>query len=276
MTRLTSSRLKEGFENSVDRSSTKGKVESLLNLSDDIIMELESESMYLNNPLYRKVKILQILARFEEFFKDLSLLLVIVYHLYILFTFDTDGSTEEITTYSKTESRLADLRRLAWIMFCISIFILAFTVIKRIIVIKNKFIENMHKKDSKKLSQGITNIKRSDNWQKARITWGVFTKVIRDLHIIYYTLYVVFAFLSPMVSPFFMLFHLLDVIIRSPLLRNILRAIYEPREQLILSLMLFFVCEYVFALIGFVWMAGQYPDFACSDSLLRCFLIHLD
>jgi len=73
-----------------------------------------------------------------------------------------------------------------------------------------------------------------------------------------------------------MMFHLLDIVIRSPLLKNLLMALYQPREQLILTFLLFLVLQYVFTLIAFVWLSDEYPDFACNDSLFRCLLINVD
>lgn len=68
--------------------------------------------------------------------------------------------------------------------------------------------------------------------------------------------------------PFFLGFHLADIIIRSPLLKNLLRAIYEPREQLLLALLLFFTVIYVFTLVSFGFLFDDFPDFNCTGSLL--------
>jgi hypothetical protein len=53
--------------------------------------------------------------------------------------------------------------------------------------------------------------------------------------------YIIFAIIAVTVHPFFLAFHLADIIVRSPLLKNLLMAIYQPREQLILTIILFFV-----------------------------------
>jgi hypothetical protein len=73
------------------------------------------------------------------------------------------------------------------------------------------------------------------------------------MNFLYYFAYMIFAILALTLHPFYLAFHLSDIVVRSPLLRNLLNALYEPREQLILTMILFLVCEYVFSLVSFAY-----------------------
>jgi hypothetical protein len=53
-------------------------------------------------------------------------------------------------------------------------------------------------------------------------------------------------------------------------------AIYQPREQLILTIILFFVVEYIFALIAFGFLYDEMPDYNCTGSLIMCYMIIVD
>ena len=54
------------------------------------------------------------------------------------------------------------------------------------------------------------------------MTWSV----VRDLHLVYNFLYILFAILGVAVHPFFFGFHLTFPLVRSADMRNILRAIH--------------------------------------------------
>ena len=100
--------------------------------------------------------------------------------------------------------------------------------------------------------------------------------LFRDFNFVYYILYIIFAVLAITNHVFFLTFHLMDIVIRSPLLLNLLSAIYQPREQLILTLILFLVFEYMFSLMTFAFFYHEMPDWNCTGSLINCYIIHID
>ncbi len=53
-------------------------------------------------------------------------------------------------------------------------------------------------------------------------------------------------------------------------------AIYQPREQLILTIILFFVVQYIFTLIAFGFLYKDLPDYNCTGSLSSCYAIIID
>ena len=88
-----------------DRSSSQAKIESLMTLTDDIIHELEAKSLYLNNPLFKRVETLSVLSRYEELFKDYTLTLILVYHIFIVIKLDTNGDTRDLPSIISRSNR---------------------------------------------------------------------------------------------------------------------------------------------------------------------------
>jgi inositol 1,4,5-triphosphate receptor type 1/inositol 1,4,5-triphosphate receptor type 3 len=54
-------------------------------------------------------------------------------------------------------------------------------------------------------------------------------KVLLNIDVMYYLTYGSLAFIATMVHPFFFAFHLSEVVIRYPTLRNIIKSFWEPK-----------------------------------------------
>ena len=87
--------------------------------------------------------------------------------------------------------------------------------------------------------------------------------------------YFILALLGIFIHPLFFTYHLLTVIFRFRKLIDVLQAFWGPITEIILTLVFFFILEYVFAVIGYVAFAEMYPEYTCF-SLLACFITTLD
>lgn len=76
----------------------------------------------------------------------------------------------------------------------------------------------------------------------------------------YMVAYITLAILGLQVSPFFYTLHLLDVITRSPTLRNVIQAVTKNYRQLLLTAMLGLIIIYVFSVIAFAYLYDMYYD----------------
>lgn len=52
---------------------------------------------------------------------------------------------------------------------------------------------------------------------------------------------------------------MLDIMNRSSILRNVLRAIWHPRQQIVIIFIFLVVLVYIFAVMGYVWFARHFP-----------------
>lgn len=103
--------------------------------------------------------------------------------------------------------------------------------------------------------------------------------LLQEYEIIYYISYGTLAVLGTSVHPFFFAFHLTEILIRYPTLKNVIRAVWEPKESLWLLLMLLLILEYVSAIISFLFFQADFEDgeskFECKEMLI-CFLQNFD
>jgi inositol 1,4,5-triphosphate receptor type 1 len=101
--------------------------------------------------------------------------------------------------------------------------------------------------------------------------------LLLDSAVLWHLLMVVSAVLGCVVSPFFFSMHLLDVVYRSEVLLNVLRAVTIPGEQLAMTAALGIIILYIYSVLGFLlvreaYMHEDFPDERRCDYLLNCFL----
>ncbi|GAB9463065.1 hypothetical protein Gpo141_00000540 [Globisporangium polare] len=113
--------------------------------------------------------------------------------------------------------------------------------------------------------------------------------LIRNPRIVYFLWQITVAILGSYVNKLYFAFHLLDVVNRYQELSNVLRSIVRPAKVLCLTVLLYLVIVYVFAIIGFYFFRADYnpsvvltPEqidgsapYQCQR-LFQCFLVSLD
>lgn len=69
----------------------------------------------------------------------------------------------------------------------------------------------------------------------------VLIALMQEIEVIYYLAYGTLAIFGIIIHHFFFTFHLTEILIRYPTLKNVIRSVYEPRQQLGLTLVLFVI-----------------------------------
>lgn len=100
-------------------------------------------------------------------------------------------------------------------------------------------------------------------------------RVLMNMEVFYYLMYGTLAFIATFFHPFFFAFHLSEVVLRYPVLRNVIKSFWEPKMALFLTLVLTFLFNYYFTLISYTYLSGLYTNGKC-DSLIVCFLATFD
>jgi inositol 1,4,5-triphosphate receptor type 1/inositol 1,4,5-triphosphate receptor type 3 len=100
-------------------------------------------------------------------------------------------------------------------------------------------------------------------------------KVLMNVEMLYYLTYVTLAFMANFIHPFFFAFHLSEVVIRYPLLRNIIRSFWEPKLALMLTFILIILLNYFFTLFSYIVLYDIYSEDKCN-ALLTCFIVTFD
>lgn len=113
--------------------------------------------------------------------------------------------------------------------------------------------------------------------------------LIRNPRVVYFLWQIFVAILGSYVNKLYFAFHLLDVVNRYQELSNVLRSIVRPAKVLSLTVLLYLVIVYVFAIIGFYFFRADYnPSVVLTQDqiegrapyqcqrLFQCFLMSLD
>lgn len=96
-----------------------------------------------------------------------------------------------------------------------------------------------------------------------------------NMEVLYYLTYGTLAFIATLFHPFFFAFHLSEVVLRYPVLRNIIKSIWDPKKSLFLTLVLIFILNYYFSLVSYVSLSGKYDNSKC-ETLIICFMATFD
>lgn len=98
--------------------------------------------------------------------------------------------------------------------------------------------------------------------------------LLTDFDIIYNLGYMATVILGVIIHPFLFAFSLTDFL-RTGDLKNVVKAIWNPRTELSLSFILFLVLEYYFTLVAYMVYADHYDDNFC-EKLWKCYIKTFD
>ena len=99
--------------------------------------------------------------------------------------------------------------------------------------------------------------------------------LISDFDILYYLIYGITAIVGTVSSPFLFAFHLFEVLIRYPVLLNVVRAVWLPKKAILFTFFLYVVLMYFFSLFAYYQLYESYPPGYC-DSTWVCLLTTID
>jgi hypothetical protein len=99
--------------------------------------------------------------------------------------------------------------------------------------------------------------------------------LLSDFYVLYYLIYGCTAIVGTIYNPFLFAFHLFDVLVRYPVLLNVVKAVWQPKKAIMFTLFLFIVLMYVFSLIAYYWLYESYDRGYC-DSTWVCLLTAID
>lgn len=214
--------IKNGFNDLVDRSNVQSKASGLIQSSNEIIRIMQHEEKL--DYFFNKNKFVALFATHVNLWKDLAFTVALVVNFFILSSYSVYYGNDE----DPEEGRLEDPRfllrggndwtdRVLWIlgivMAAASVFVVVFFMLKKIPLI----IAQIWQKE--KGPQGGT-VKKKKKGPVARLINFV-AKIIQTIFqllmtpiIVYYVAYGVFAVLGVTIHPFFLTFHLTEILIR--------------------------------------------------------------
>ncbi|CAD8131502.1 unnamed protein product [Paramecium pentaurelia] len=267
---------KQSFQQTVDRSSAKSKVQDLMEKSPELIQIMRHEEEM--NRFYKQYKIIGFFANYIQLWKDLAFYLTLIINIMIIGSFShqsdperpkDDVSNEALNEYvffrkdEWTQTSTKELiSALGYAMMICSLFVVLFVLARIAPLIIKKALQR------KPLLEGQGMIRLLINWL-AKFFFVLFY-CLQDFQLVYYLGYGALSVIGTLVHPFFFCFHLTVILIRYPTLSNVVRAVTMPWQQLVLTLLLIIIITYIFTLIAFY--ALQEPFGLDCKEVSICFL----
>ncbi|CAD8059333.1 unnamed protein product [Paramecium primaurelia] len=261
------------FHENVDRSSTKSKVQFLVQESERLIEICEHEEQL--RRIFQRQKFLALFANYVKLWKDLAFLFTLLLNLFIIGSFAVNESGNRITDfrlfrdeqYSPQQTRNIFLI-CGTIMTCCSIFVVSFFLFKNAPLIIKKAWKTKLPFEDKFTYWPIQLI------YKIFKLLAVLFYILKEIEVVYYLAYGALAVIGTVLHPFFFSFHLTEILIRYPTLKNVIKSVWEPKQQLALTLVLFIILVYVYGLIAYTFFFEDYAG-KCQSTLF-CFLFTFD
>ena len=134
------------------------------------------------------------------------------------------------------------------------------------------------KKREKKADDAPLETETVKLWNKISGFYTASEMIIMDIQISYQVLYLIFTILGLAYHPFFYCFCLTYLIVRSKILINVLKAVYGPRKQIILTLFLLIIVTYMFSILAYSQFHEDYNDPLTNScySLWSCLVVTFD
>lgn len=101
-------------------------------------------------------------------------------------------------------------------------------------------------------------------------------KCIINFRSIYYILSICFIILGLKVHPFFNCITLLEFVNRIQLMQTVLKAMYKPLKNILITLLMFIIIEYFFSLLAVSFFTTHYPNETDTKNFLKTFMRMMD
>jgi len=138
-----------------------------------------------------------------------------------------------------------------------------------VVIYRSMKAEEDDQKQREKLAQKEKTVAASDSSNPPKVapkTINLFDKkefrayskyLISDGWFSYHAIYLLFSFIG-IVHPIFYVFHMLDLSLRSPTVRNVLKAVTVNGHSILLMTLLEAFLVYIYSAIGFLWFKQDY------------------
>ena len=101
-------------------------------------------------------------------------------------------------------------------------------------------------------------------------------KIIVNFQTIYYLLSLTFIILGYVIHPFFYCFSLLELVNRVEIMQGVLKAMYVPLANILITLLMFIMLEYVFSMFALTTFTYHFPIENDTKRFLSTFMRMLD
>jgi hypothetical protein len=108
------------------------------------------------------------------------------------------------------------------------------------------------------------------------IIFKTIIKCILNFRSFYYILSICFIILGLKVHPFFNCITLLEFVNRIQLMQTVLKAMYKPLKNILITLLMFIIIEYFFSLLAVSFFTTHFPNSTDTKNFLKTFMRMMD
>ena len=246
----------------------RAKIDCFMDNSLDYIQQVNNEYMFTN--IFRYYVIFGAITKQIPLFKSFAFYLSIILNLVIIASYrkhgtdwDTRLEDPSLFNYFSTYNTNIIINVFAGVLIVSYFIILASFLYKHILSTYNRQILTWSDENAGCCGSGVS------------FFFMVILEALSNIEMYMHIANLTFSFLGWFLHPLFFTFHLLTDAFRSERLLNVLKAIVEPAVGILLTLMLYIVLEYIFAVIGYLAFTDDYVDYNCR-SVLHCFMFNID
>lgn len=209
---------KTAFNRDAIRISPKAKVTSLMQSSKDLI-KIMKHNFSVNSKL-EKIPVLMVLADNIALLRDVAFLFAITINIMVLLSFKYYSEDKD----AKSENRYTEgtITAFGTVLIVLAGIIVAYNLLKSApILISKAWVKKQDELNKIILLKFFLLIKKFVM---------SFFYLLTDFYVLYYIIYAVTAIIGLAISPFFFFFHLFDVLVRYPVLLNVVKAVWIPKK----------------------------------------------
>ena len=269
----------KNFEEKANRSTLQTKLNSILGESEQMYLTLKQ--LYKLESLFRKAGPFKFLFIYPNVIETICLLLGFIMNFCIFFGFNmekvNDKENVDLFDFGKEASDTI-LRIIGIILTIFSALIFVEFLTRKAPIIFRKiyrsYLKDVYEDKIKKMNEleirRIDKILKFNGISNLFKKLGIYLNLLINPTVLYALSYIIFSILAMSYHYFFFSFHLVEFIISQPILKNVLRSVYEPLEQLVYIFIFFFILVYFYSLIIFYYFQKDMPEYSCQ-SVIDCF-----
>ena len=270
--------IKEEFHSRLDRTSTKSKIECLFENIEFFQYQLSITKKRLD--IFQNHPILELLFNQYKFYRDMFLIINGLINLLIFASFyypdNSDDSKKKEFQYSffyKEENGYITEK----ILLCSTLveMILAFLIFTDYVIIhipnltfynKNIFENIENEENNNDNEKEIIDKKNKKNYNNkcCKIFTSIVINISKDIKLLFHLFLLFICIFAVSKRDYkFLIILLIDVVERSNILMCIVKSIWLPRTQILVTLFLFYLIAYYFSIFVYLFIPSHVPTNDC-------------
>ena len=181
--------------------------------------------------------------------------------------------------FYKEKNESKNIRKALHILETIEIILQGLTILDyliRIFAVESQIVEFNFTIENLKNKSKKTKLKENKCTYILYIAFPTIYRCFFNSQTIYYIISMLFLILGRAFHPFFDCVILLEFVNRIQLMQTILKAMYKPFKNILITLLMFILLEYFFSFFAVSWYTNHFPNDTDTSNFLKTFMRMID